>query len=211
VKDAAHAARPASDRGAWIIAGTLCVLLVGGIAYQVSSSAPQPRAPDMANAGASGPEGPVGPAPDISQMSPRERFDRLYDRVMRAAGRGDSIEVRSFTPMALGAYQQLDSLNVDARYHAAMLHAGLGQFTAALALADTILAESSGHLFGYLIRGEVAERLGDSRLRAQTQRDFLARYKAEMAAKRVEYLEHEPALSEFKRNAETQKNVNGKR
>jgi hypothetical protein len=190
----------ASDRRAWTVAGALCVLLVAGIAYQVSSSAPEPAAPNMANAGSS--TGISGPAPDISAMTPRERFDRLYDRIMRAAGMGDSAEVRRFTPMALGAYEQLDVRDVDARYHAAMLHAQVEQWPAALALADTILAESPAHLFGYVIRGEVGRVRKDASLFTSAQRNFLANYESAMRSNRVEYLEHKPVLDEFKAEAE---------
>ncbi len=201
-----HCGQPAgtgaSDRTAWLVAGAVCVLLVGGIAYNVASDTPAPAAPDMANVGSStglpGTGGPSGPAPDISAMTPRERFDRLYDRIMRAASRSDSTEVRRFTPMALGAYQQLEARDADARYHAAMLHTQVGEFPAALALADTILAESPGHLFGYLVRGEVAELRNDPAGRAQAHRDFLKHYDGESKAGRVEYLEHKPAVDEFK-------------
>jgi hypothetical protein len=196
-----------SDRKAWTIAGGLCVLLVTGIAYKVSSDAPEPAAPDMANAGASAGSSnqagaPAGPAPDISAMTPRERFDRLFNRIMQAASRRDSAEVERFTPMALGAYRQLDVTDADARYHAAVLHLQVGNLDAARALADTILAESPAHLFGYVIRGEVAKLGGDSTLRGRAERDFLSHYDAEMGAKRVEYLEHQPVLEEFRREAE---------
>ena len=104
--------------------------------------------------------------------------------------------------MALGAYEQLDTRDIDARYHAAMLHAQVGQWTPALALADTILAESPRHLFGYVVRGEVAKLERDSSRLRQAQGDFLSNFNAEKAAGRVEYLEHEPALEEFKIEAE---------
>jgi hypothetical protein len=135
-------------------------------------------------------------------MTPRERFDRLYDRIMRAAGIGDSAEVQRFTPMALGAYEQLDTRDIDARYHAAMLHAQVGQWPAALALADTILAESPAHLFGYVIRGEVGRVRKDSDLLGRAQENFLANYESAIRSNRVEYLEHKPALDEFKAEAE---------
>jgi hypothetical protein len=200
------AAGSPSERRAWIIAGTLCVLLVGGIAYKVSSAAPEPAAPDMANAGSS--TGIPGPAPDISAMTPRERFDRLFNRIMQAAERGDSAEVQRFTPMALGAYGQLDTVDIDGRYHAAVLLMQAGSFPAARALADTILVESPAHLFGYVIRGEIGKLRNDSVLQAQAQRDFLSHYESAMQSKRVEYLEHKPVLDEFKAQAES---VNGER
>jgi hypothetical protein len=197
--------RPGSDRGAWILAGTLCVVLVAGITYKVSSSALRPLAPDMANAGVATGEPntrPSGLAPDISGMSPRERFDRLFNRIMQAAERGDTAEVQRFTPMALGAYEQLDTRDIDARYHAAVLRLQAGDFRRARALADTILAESPGHLFGYVVRGTAARWQNDSATRARAQRDFLAHYAAEMGTQRVEYLEHRPVLDEFKNEAE---------
>ena len=197
VSGSAHAT-PASERKAWMVAGALCLLLVGGIVYKVSSASPQPVAPDMANAGASGP----GRAPDISNLSPRERFDRLFNRIMQAAEQGDSVQVARFTPMALGAYDQLETRDVDARYHAAVIHLQSGQLSAAAALADTILAESPGHLFGYVIRGTAARIQGNRPVEARAQREFLAHYQSEMDKKRGEYLEHEPVLQEFKSEAE---------
>jgi len=198
----------ASDRKAWLIAGTVCVLLVAGIAYKVSSDAPEPAAPNMANAGSStggaadgGPAGPAGSAPDISSMTPRERFDRLYNRIMQASERSDSVEVERFTPMALGAYQQLDTRDADARYHAAVLQMQVGNFPAAQALADTIIRESPGHLFGYVIRGTAGRFQNDRATVAQARRDFLSHYETEMRSKRVEYLEHKPVVEEFKKEA----------
>ena len=135
-------------------------------------------------------------------MSPRERFDRLFNRVMQAAEAGDSSTVEQFTPMALGAYQQLDSVDVDARYHAAVIHLQVVDLGPAKALADTILRESPGHLFGYLIRGTAARFQGDSAGLKAAQKEFLSHYQAQMASKRVEYLEHQPAVEEFRQEAE---------
>ena len=38
----------------------------------------------------------------------------------------------------------------------------VGDFPGALALADTILARTPGHLFGYIVRGTAAGFQGDS-------------------------------------------------
>lgn len=207
--DRASAARAASERRVWLGAGALCLLLVGGIAYRVSSAAPV-AAPNMANAGsstgaASSEDGSRGPAPDISSMTPRERFDRLFNRIMQAAERRDSAEVERFTPMALGAYRQLDVVDVDARYHAAVLQLQVQNASAAAALADTILAKSPGHLFAYVIRGEVGDLTKNPGLRARAERDFLAHFDAEQRAKRVEYLDHAPVLEQFKSQADNRK------
>jgi hypothetical protein len=205
---------PPRVRTAWLVAGGLCLALLGAILFTVMREAPAPVAPDMANAGAQGGREPgpaggpfsagaAGAAPDISQMTPRERFDRLFNRVMQAAEQRDTAQVERFTPMALGAYTQLDSINTDARYHAAVLRLQVGDAGGARALADTILARSPGHLFGYIVRGTAAAFQGDTATARRASREFLSHYDAEVKANRIEYREHEPAIEDFKRQAES--------
>jgi hypothetical protein len=207
VAPSVRAPLPARERTAWLVAGLLCVSLIAFLVFKVVRDAPAPAAPDMANAGAAsaredaGPV-PAGPAPDISRMTPRERFDRLFNRVMQAAEQGDTAQVERFTPMALGAYAQLDSTNADARYHAAVLRLQVGDVPGALALADTILARNPGHLFAYVVRGTAAGFQGDTAAARRAARDFLSHYSAEMRANRIEYREHQPALDDFKQQAE---------
>ena len=190
------------------------MLLLGVIVAKVTRGVSPATAPEMANAGAGGaaePDAgagatpgsvPAGPAPDISRMTPRERFDRLFNRIMQAADQGDSAQVERFLPMALGAYGQLDSADVDAQYHAAVLHLQAGDAPGALALADTILATVPTHLFGYIVRGDASRLQRDAPAQRRAQADFLAHYAAEMKAKRVEYVEHEPAIEAFRKQAE---------
>jgi hypothetical protein len=160
--------------------------------------------PDMANTGAgggatTGGEAPAGVAPDISRMTPRERFDRLFNRIVQAAEQGDTAQVQRFLPMGLGAYSQLDSPDLDARYHAAVLHLQGGDAPGALALADTIQAAVPTHLFGYMVRGGAAALTRDAAGGAKARRDFLSHYEAEMKANRQEYLEHRTAIEEFRK------------
>jgi hypothetical protein len=132
----------------------------------------------------------------------------LFNRIMQAAERGESAQVEQFTPMALGAYAQLETRDIDARYHAAVIHLQAGTIPQARALADTILTEVPGHLFGYVVQGTAARLQNDRQAQTRAEREFLAHYQSEMAAKRVEYLEHGPVLDEFKAEAE---NVNGRK
>jgi hypothetical protein len=141
------------------------------------------------------------PALDISQLSPRERFDRLYQRVMQAAQSGDQGTMTRFMPMALGAYEMLDSADADARYHAALLRVHNGDVEGAKALADSILAKQPGHLLGYLVLGTTARWARDDAALATAYGEFLARYEGEMKADRPEYLEHRASLEEFRRRA----------
>jgi hypothetical protein len=204
VAAAPAARRPDADRRPWLVAAALCALLVGAMVWRVVREQPAPPVPQMANPGAGGAapaDAQTGAAPDISRMTPRERFDRLFNRIMAAAQRGDSAQVVRFTPMALGAYGQLDSIDADARYHAAVLRLQTGDVAGARALADTILRQSPGHLLGYIVLGSAADLAGDSAAAARARRDFARHYAAESAASRPEYRDHAPVIEEFKEGA----------
>ena len=49
--------------------------------------------------------------PDISALSPQERVDRLYNRVMLLAEQGKTDSVLFFAPMAIDAYRMLGALD----------------------------------------------------------------------------------------------------
>lgn len=185
------------DRVAWLIAGVAVVVLSVVVLWRGGALRPAP-APEMANAG----NETGGRPPDISNMSPEERFDRLWDRVMRASEAGDTGTVAQFSPMALGAYGMLPTVNADQRFHAALLHLALADYPAASALADTILAQSPGHLFGYIIRGDVADRENKLKPLNQAYRDFLSHFDAELKSGRPEYADHRPLLDSFRTRAQ---------
>jgi hypothetical protein len=147
-------------------------------------------------------DGSANAPPDISAMTPRERFDRLYNRIMRAAESGDQATAGRFTPMALAAYASLPDVDADARYHAALLKAHTGDAVGAKALGDSILAIAPGHLFGYMALGAVARWEKDDRGLAAAYRGFLSHYDAEMKAKRAEYEHHALSLDAFRRAAQ---------
>ena len=209
---AAGAARPGgttdrSERTAWIVVGGIVALLLAVIVYRMLVGGPGgPAVPDMANAGNSAPGQqidaggglPTGPAPDISNLTPGERFLRLNNRVMEAAARGDTSTVVNFSPMAIAAYGQLDSVDNDLRYHAAVLNAQLGRVAEALALTDTMLVQVPGYLLAYVVRGDIAEFQNDTARLARARADFLAAWDREIAARRVEYADHRDVLDQFR-------------
>lgn len=151
-----------------------------------------------------------GTPPDISNMSPRERFDRLYNRSMQAVESGDASTFGTFAPMALLAYGQLDTVDADARYHAAMLKLHTGDVPGAASLADSILATSPGHLFGYVTEVAVARWQKDTVALRNAERQFLAHYAAETAAARPEYGEHQNILDATRTAAEKDVGSGGK-
>jgi len=181
------------DRTSWGVAGAaLCGVLVL-LLVMLFRESPRPAAPE--------PAAPTATPPDITNMSPRERFNRLYNRVMQAAQSGDEATVTRFTPMALMAFAQLDTVDADARYHAALLKVHTGDVEASRALADTILSTDPGHLFGYVIRGTVARFQKDAKALDGAYRDFLKHYDSEMKAGREEYQEHRTSLDDFRKAA----------
>jgi hypothetical protein len=135
-------------------------------------------------------------------MSPKERFDRLYNRVMRAAEAGDQATVDQFSPMARMAYAQLDSVDADARYHMAMLYLHTGGVPEAKAVVDTLLQKSPGHLFGYMLQGSIARFSKDDKGVAQARKGFLEHYDAEIKKGLPEYAEHQRAVDDFKAAAQ---------
>lgn len=183
-----------TDRTPWLLAAGALVGLLAALLVMLlrEKSAPAATSDEVAAQA----EEPAAP-PDISNMSPQERFNRLYNRVMTAAQSGDEATVSRFTPMALMAYAQLDSLDADARYHAALLEIHTGNIPGPSALADTILAQHPGHLFGYVIRGTVARWQKDEKALKAAYAEFLQHYDAEMKAERPEYADHKRSLDEF--------------
>jgi hypothetical protein len=193
------------ERVPWIIAWGLVVVALGGITYFVATKDNAPDRPDMANVGAppggAGNGAAGGAPPDISQMTPRERFLRLSDRIMGAAQQGDTATAARFAPMAIAAYGMLDSYDPDVRFHAGVIHLQLGQYPEAQALADSIQAGSKDHLLGEMLRAETAQARGDQAGLARSRRAFLQHYDAQMASGRPEYQEHKAMLEEFKKQA----------
>lgn len=139
---------------------------------------------------------------DLASMTPRERADRLFNRVMQGLAGGDTTRIGFFTDMAIQAYGMVPERNADLHYHLGELHRVKGDLNAARAQADTILAADPQHLFGLfgaaqteVMRGNAAEG------RALFQR-FLDAYTAQVARNLPEYQEHVQGLPAMRQEAE---------
>ena len=129
-------------------------------------------------------------APDISNLSPQERADRLYNRVMLLASQGKVDSVQFFAPMAITAYQMLSPLNIDQRYDMGRVGEVAGALPLAQAQADSILGEEPNHLLGLILQLRLAALARDtSRLRSY-ERKLLAAERVELAKQRDEYTRH---------------------
>jgi hypothetical protein len=188
------------DRLPWIAAAAIIILTVTAIIWRVTGdSAPTPAGGGVAATTA--PASAPGAPPDISQMTPMERFIRLNDRIMMAAAQGDTATVQTFLPMALSAYEQLPAVDTDARYHAALLRAEGKEFDAARAIADTILTADPANLIGLTLLGTIGELTGNPTLLADARRRFLAAWDAEIGKPNQEYLDHREVLDAFRAGA----------
>jgi hypothetical protein len=132
-----------------------------------------------------------GRAPDISSLSPAERAERLYDRIMGAAERGRVDSVRFFMPMALQAYEALGSLTVDQRYDLGRLAEVAGDARLATAQADTILSAQSQHLLGLVLASRAARLRGDERASMRYLEQLSRAERAERQKQLPEYLLHQ--------------------
>src|SRR5436190_23286076 len=175
----------------WGLAGAALGALITVIAMRSAT------APRLSNE----PGGSVARPADISQMSPDERANRLFNRVMILAEAGKQDSVQFFLPMALGAYAQLPTLDADARYHVGMLELAGGDPAAALGQADTIQRANPTHLFIYVLRAHAYQQQGNKQLERRAYADFLRNEPAESAKQRPEYADHADALTSFKQDA----------
>ena len=172
----------------WAVAAIALVALIALVAAQRIGR----PGPATAIASSDAPAATQGvPAPvDISQMSPEERAERLYDRVMALNERGRTDSVQFFAPMAMQAYVMLGSLNADQRYDLGRIAAVSGAAEIAKAQADTILASQPRHLLGLMLAADVAAKSGDRAAETAYLRRFVAAAPTERAKQLPEYQEH---------------------
>lgn len=167
--------------------------------------APQNALPQagLDDRGAANPADPGVRAPDISSLSPQERADRLYTRVMILNSEGKADSVQFFAPMALVAYQMLEPLNADQRYDMGRVAEVAGQLDVARAQADTILKSAPSHLLGLILAARAAELLSETGQKADFTRRLIAAEKSELATKKPEYERHEDDIKRALANART--------
>lgn len=145
----------------------------------------------------------VGPGtPPPLTGTPREQADRLFNRIMTAAERGDSAEALRFTPMAINAYGMAAPLDHDGLYHLAIVHTVAGDYAAARATAEEILAADPNHLLGLAAAGEAAERAGDTAAARDYYGRLLAAYDDEVERGLQEYQDHAQSLPQFRAAAQ---------
>lgn len=138
--------------------------------------------------------GGTGRPPDLSQMSPRDIADRLFDRVMKLSGEGKADSAQFFATMALQNYARMPEagvpLDADLRYDMGRIAEVAGDAAVASAQADTILRAQPAHLLGLVLAIKAAALQGDAAKAADARRRLVAAAPAERKRGLEEYERH---------------------
>jgi hypothetical protein len=174
------------------------VAFIAGQKFGGGSAAPAAAGPSAAGAPPAGAR-----AVDIASMTPQERADRLFDRVMTLAARGQGDSVQFFAPMAIQAFESLAPLDIHGRYDLGLLGVFSGDGTLAQAQADTILAAQPTHLLGLTLAMRAAGLRGDTNAFADYARRLTAALASERAKGLPEYTDHGPDIDAAVREADS--------
>jgi len=136
----------------------------------------------------------AGVPPDISSMSPEERADRLFNRVMSLWSDGKKDSAAFFAPMAISALESLAPMNAHLRYDIGLVALAGGDVDKAAALSDTILRERPTHLLGLVLASRVADARGDSAAGSAIRKKLIAAESSERAKPLPEYGDHDADL-----------------
>lgn len=129
-------------------------------------------------------------APDISNMSPEQRADALFQRIMTYNDRGQRDSVILFAQMALPAHELLVNIDLDRRYHAALIAEAAGIIEITAAQADTILRTDSNHLLGLVLSIRLARNSADGDRVSVLEQQLLRVADTELARQLTEYEQH---------------------
>lgn len=138
--------------------------------------------------------------PDLSSMTPREAADRLFNRVMMADEQDNEAEVEQFTPMAVSAYEMLESLDTDALFHVGLIYAAADEVEEARSYTERLKAIVPNHLLAALLEHRLAEAENKPEVAASAAKRFHDHYEEEISISRPEYEHHRASIERFRAN-----------
>jgi hypothetical protein len=134
-------------------------------------------------------------APNISNLTPSEIADRLFNKIMLLNTQGKSDSVQFFAPMAVQAYQMMEQqqghpFDTDQRYDLGRKAEIAGAIPFAKAQADTILKQQPDHLLGLILAAHIAKLSGNTPALQEYTRHFARVKSAELTKNLPEYQRH---------------------
>jgi len=173
----------------WGVPAAALGALIVVAAFRIGSTTPAPvdaRGP-LTGAGVMG-------APDISAMSPAERADRLFNRVMRLWSDGKTDSAAFFAPMAISAFEAITPMTAHTRYDMGLVALVAGDLARAGAQSEAILSERPTHLLGLSLAARVADARGDAAAGREFRQRLIAAEQSERATGLAEYADHDADL-----------------
>jgi hypothetical protein len=131
-----------------------------------------------------------GAAPNIANLSPSERANKLYIRIMEYAEMGKVDSVAFFAPMAMASHEMLESPSLDERYHFGRIAEVTGNAEVAKAQADIILTEQADNLLGLLLAARAARMTKDDSAARGFDARLLKALAPQLATQAEEYVQH---------------------
>jgi hypothetical protein len=131
-----------------------------------------------------------GAAPNIANLSPSERANRLYTRIMEYAEGGKVDSVAFFAPMAMASHAMLENATTDERYHFGRIAEVTNAPIVAKAQADTILRDAPNNLLGLLLGARAARMAGDNAAARTFDQRLLKALEPELATRLPDYEMH---------------------
>ena len=194
--------KPASAYLPWVFSALALVAFAVAIAFFIRGQA-EPRIGDMGMTGGlpeaepgaamGGNTGaPSGGMADLSQMTPRQAADRLFERAMREEDGGDVERAKFFASMSVQAYATVppEEIDLDAHFHLGLLELLQENIVGAAAESEMILSVRPNHLLGLVLAARVAEASGNQAAQAGVYEQFLSVLDAERSAGLTEYEMH---------------------
>lgn len=179
------------SRVPWIVTGVALVAVIALVLFQASRSATEGGPADTGAAMGGAPlSGGGSGGVDIASMSPQEKADRLFNRVMMYASEGKTDSAAIFAPMALQSFEMLGPLDVHARFDVGLVAIVAGEYGKAKVQADSILQKNSRDLLGLTLAYRVAEVSKNSAAASDFAKRLIAAEPAERKTARDEYTAH---------------------
>jgi hypothetical protein len=189
------------NMGWWLAAAMMVVVMFFMIRPIIWPEDPAQSVPSPF-AGAGGAPAGQRAVTDISNMSPREAAIRLFNRVMTAAEQNNDGEVTMFLPMAIQAYQLIDTLDPVTHYHLSRLQLMATFSQDALGTAQAGLELNGDHLLNLYAAGDAALTLGDTAMAREYFGKILQVWDAQMASGNVDYQAHAGQMDAIRQYAE---------